>query len=130
MILVYDTMDSPSLESAKIISDATFQVASEDELRDLLPNFDFCLKVTNLTILDDVSKYLKNDENVAFYYSDFIKDGLEYYHVPFPSIIKMYPLVVFNAAKFLEALPEQNPLDYLGTKYISKHIPRLLCKYE
>jgi len=96
-----------------------------------IDGYDFVMDVTQLQdVVKSFSKYLVKDENVGFYYGDFFKETVPIYHTKFPSYVKSYPVIIFPSNKLAEAVQskEGSIVDYLGKRYISKHIPELICK--
>jgi hypothetical protein len=107
-------------------------VSKEDfqtKFLEIVKDYDFFMKASNLKILEDFSEYLSEDTLVGFYYTDFIKAMIPIYHCSFPSYSNNYPCIIVNTKRGIEAASNNgNIIEYLKSRYIVKHIPRLICE--
>lgn len=92
-------------------------------------DYDYIVDLSRIKLLKDFSSHLTTDPLVGFYFADFYQNNLlPIYHINFPSHCTKFPIVIYPTQKLLEALVvKANPLEYLSKKYISKHIPELVC---
>lgn len=98
-------------------------------IKNVGPNDSFIINTDGLEQINEYEEFLFEDDNVGFFYTDFEKEGISYFHTEYPSIIKDFPVIIIPKNK-LEECVGKNPVEYLSKKYVAIHIPIVAYKVQ